>query len=621
MKIAIGKTAAGKNINFELDTLLVTRLLIQANSGAGKSWLLRKLMEELFGHVQVIAIDPEGEFATLREKFDYVLVGKGGETPAHVSTAAEVATKLLELRASAVCDLYEMPAVDRHEWVKTFLAALIDAPKKLWHPAVIIVDEAQMFCPEKGAGESVASGPMVDLTTRGRKRGFCPVWATQRLAKVSKDATSMLLNRLVGGTFEDVDIKRALDLLSVAPEDKREVIQQLKTLDPGNFFAFGRAISKERVLFQVGEVKTSHPKPGSAKHAAEPPAPSEKVRAMLGALADIPKVAEEKAKSLADMQKQLREAKTEIVQLRRSQTSMPVAADPKELRNIRQQLSESAKRVKVFRTALEELMKIIARVNVTGFTDAAVKPEELKSAMDAAASQIAKFAKKKLEERSSGIEALKKDVAQIQRRLTQILEKKEESIDVSLSVRQNEPFTVKPVTPRAVAPRVEGNGDLSRSQAGILAALAKAEALGRKQVRRSFLAALAGVSTTSGGFRNNLSSLRVASLIDYPGSDFVALTESGRNRAPEVDPPTSPDEMLEMCKALLSGSQGSILDALAKAYPEELDRDELATAAGVSSTSGGFRNNLSSLRTAGMIDYPAQNHVKLASWVMLEDAA
>lgn len=81
-KIIIGNTTDGKNAQIDVDVLLRTRLLLQANSGKGKSWLLRKLCELLFGKVQVIVIDPEGEFATLREKYDYVLVGKGGETAA-----------------------------------------------------------------------------------------------------------------------------------------------------------------------------------------------------------------------------------------------------------------------------------------------------------------------------------------------------------------------------------------------------------------------------------------------------------------------------------------------------------------------------------------------------------
>src|SRR5579885_2123176 len=191
----------GENAKLDIDRLLSTRLLVQANSGKGKSHLLRRIAELFFGKVQVIIIDPEGEFATLREEYGYVLVGKGGETPADPRSAALVAHKLLELKASAVCDLYEMKPAMRHEWVAKFIDAMIDAPKNLWHPCVVIVDEAHVFCPEKGAGESQASEAMIGLATRGRKRGFACIFATQRLGKRRKVAAAELLRVMIGGTF------------------------------------------------------------------------------------------------------------------------------------------------------------------------------------------------------------------------------------------------------------------------------------------------------------------------------------------------------------------------------------------------------------------------------------
>ena len=59
----LGK-AGNRNVTLDLVTLLTTRLLITANSGGGKSYLIRRLAEVLFGLVQVIIIDPEGEFST-----------------------------------------------------------------------------------------------------------------------------------------------------------------------------------------------------------------------------------------------------------------------------------------------------------------------------------------------------------------------------------------------------------------------------------------------------------------------------------------------------------------------------------------------------------------------------
>lgn len=131
--ILVGKNVAtGAPMHFDVMKLILTRLLICANSGGGKSWLIRRLAEQLIQIMPVMIIDPEGEFATLREKFNFVLVGKGGETPADCRSAKLVMHKLLELRASAIFDLSEMPLHLRHEFVKLISEAAIDSPKQLW---------------------------------------------------------------------------------------------------------------------------------------------------------------------------------------------------------------------------------------------------------------------------------------------------------------------------------------------------------------------------------------------------------------------------------------------------------------------------------------------------------
>jgi Helicase HerA, central domain len=620
MKIAIGRALTTKKpVAFDLDVLLTTRLLIQANSGAGKSYLLRKLMEEMFGHVQVIAIDPEGEFATLREKFDYVLVGKGGETPAHVSTAEELAHKLLELRASAVCDLYEMPARERHAWTQKFLGALINAPKKLWHPVIIIVDEAHIFCPEKGAGESEASDAMIDLATRGRKRGFCAVFATQRLGKLRKDAAAELQNVMIGGTFLDVDVKRAAETLGIPKgKDEREFAAHMKVVAPGTFIALGRAISKERLELRVGEVQTSHPKPGSAKHAAEPPAPSAKVRELLTKLAELPQIAEEKARTMAELQRKVRELQGQLAQAKRTQPQAS-AADPAQLREMRSQLAGLQKQYAGAKAAMEEAMKIIARVTAIGFDGLAIKPEELKGALDQAAEQIGKLAKRKIEQRNSDIEAVKKDVRRVQSQLSKLIDSKDSEIIVAVDVKRNEPFTVASHAPRPLRIAAESNGAITAPQMRILGAIACFHALGRSSINKATIAVLAQASSTSSSYSNNLGSLRTAGLIDYPQGGMVSLTKDGLAVAPQVDPPASAQEMLEQCKKMITRPQARILDELAKKYPSPVEKSGLADLVEASAGSSSYSNNLGFLRSAAMIDYPAQGQVKISNWVMLEE--
>ena len=107
------KFELGPGLKCDLAVLMESRLLIQAQSGGGKSRTLRRLLEQTHGKVQQIVIDPEGEFSTLREKYDYVLAaGSGGDALAHPRTAGMLAERLLELQVSAVVDLYE-PASDK----------------------------------------------------------------------------------------------------------------------------------------------------------------------------------------------------------------------------------------------------------------------------------------------------------------------------------------------------------------------------------------------------------------------------------------------------------------------------------------------------------------------------
>src|SRR5688572_3782013 len=100
--ITIGKSEHGNNLELDVARLIESRLLVTASSGAGKSWLLRKILEEVSATTQTIVIDPESEFASLRELRDMLLVGADGDLPADPRSAGLLARRLLELRISAV---------------------------------------------------------------------------------------------------------------------------------------------------------------------------------------------------------------------------------------------------------------------------------------------------------------------------------------------------------------------------------------------------------------------------------------------------------------------------------------------------------------------------------------
>jgi hypothetical protein len=84
----IGQTIEDGKLECDLPALVDTRLLIQANSGGGKSWLLRLVAER--AGIQTIVLDHEGEFASLREAVDMLLVGAPPTLPPCSSPAASV---------------------------------------------------------------------------------------------------------------------------------------------------------------------------------------------------------------------------------------------------------------------------------------------------------------------------------------------------------------------------------------------------------------------------------------------------------------------------------------------------------------------------------------------------
>ncbi len=611
-KITIG-TAHGKNVGFDIAELLVTRLLVQANSGGGKSFLLRRILEQAFGKVQAIVIDPAGEFATLREKFGYVLVGEHGETPADIRSAALVAEKLLELRASAVCDLYSLKPGDRHRWVQKFLTAVMNAPKRLWHPVLFIVDEAHKFMPEKGEGESEAKEMMLSLASDGRKYGFCAIFATQRLAKLDKSGASELTNVLVGPTFMDIDLERAHKALGIVNADKREFNEQMRTMAPGHFWALGRAISKKRLLVKIGTIQTTHPTAGSGKYSAEPPPAPEKVRLLLPKLADLPKEAEDKARTEAEYKREIRELQTKLKASERAQAiAVPAAVPPKTD-------PQQAKTIRELRTLLGDTMKILAKVNLIGFEGANVNTDEITAALLKASAEVQRIAKQKLEGRQQEFDRLKAEVGRLLKRAESQLS--EEHIKIDVEVSKNEPVTVRTVP--APAPRVinePANVDgVTRAQMRILAAAAEFHAVGIADVSKKWLAARSGASHKSSSYGNNLGALRSRGLLDYRNGQ-VYLMPAGMELAGPRKQVLTQEEMAASCKQLLTPAQQSIFDALYRTYPNGISRDELAEAAGASPTSSSYGNNLGAMRSAGMIDYGADKTVQMQKWIFLEAA-
>jgi len=306
-KLLIGKTLDGKDFGIDWRVLVKSRLLAMASSGGGKSWMLRKLIEVLYGHVQIIVLDIEDDFASLSELFDFLLVGKGGQVTADPRSAELLARKLLELEADAIINLYELKQHERIRFVKIFLDAMINAPKELWHQVVIFLDEAQQFAPEKTSSE--ATSAVIDMASRGRKRGFCLIPATQRLSKLDKDIAAECQNQLIGLANLEIDRKRAAEELGLT---NKEEILALKNLEPGEFFAVGPAFDRGITKIKIGAVLTTHHEAGKIQKSRAKVRVTAKMKAMLAKLTDLPQEAEEELQDKLSLKAKVRELQMEL---------------------------------------------------------------------------------------------------------------------------------------------------------------------------------------------------------------------------------------------------------------------------------------------------------------------
>ena len=560
-RIELGHTTAGQPLTLDVPRLVETRLLVQANSGGGKSWLLRRLLEQTHGAVQHLVIDPEGEFATVRERYGYVLAaaGDGGDCPVEPRSAHLLARKLMELRVSAILDIYELKQHERIAFVERFLTALVNLPKRLWHPVLVVVDEAHVFCPEQGKAASGAA--VVDLATRGRKRGMCAVLATQRLSKLRKDAAAELNNVLIGRTGLDVDMARAGDALGMVRGDRLV----LRGLGPGAFFAFGPAVADGRGIhqLQVGGVATTHPTTGS-RVAITPPPPTDEIRAVLSELASLSAAAVQETQ--------------DVESLRRENASL------------RGRLRHAEDR-----SGVDD-----AEVNRRVATVVAAVQQEANVRLRAVVGARLQTASTSLDGALETVRAGLFDASEASQP----------------PVRNLPPALPAARTAGAPPPAANGSPKLRAGERKILDELARRHPL---RWTRAQVATLTGYAVKGGTFGTYLGVLRRHGLIDEDAHG-VGVTPAGYATvgAPTAEPP-DPASALEMWCHRLRRGEGLMLRAVVAAGADGIARYDLAIAAGYELSGGTFGTYLGVLRRNGLIEQ--QGDVLVATDVLRPSSA
>src|SRR3546814_17351826 len=121
--------------------------------------LLRRILEESAELVQQIVIDPEGDFVTLADAYNHVVINGGDYNEREI---AAMGARIREHRASIILSLESLDIEAQMTCDAAFLNALVDAQREHWFPALVVVSGAPMLARTR-AGDLSDHGVTADV--------------------------------------------------------------------------------------------------------------------------------------------------------------------------------------------------------------------------------------------------------------------------------------------------------------------------------------------------------------------------------------------------------------------------------------------------------------------------
>jgi hypothetical protein len=224
---------------------------VLASSGMGKSYLTGVIMEETLETGGLICvIDPEGEHFTLAERYPMMIIGgEHAHLPLEIDAIDLYVETMLKFGLSAVFDLSDYLDEEQQQYYGHIADKLFNAEQKYRRKIRIIVEEAQIYAPQRTGMASATRSkkqlmdPVIvsqKLAKRGRKRAIDSLWATQRPASINKDILSQCNRFWFGGITAEQDYKAVKPFLNEAGISFAEI----KALQPGMFYFYSKGKTK-----------------------------------------------------------------------------------------------------------------------------------------------------------------------------------------------------------------------------------------------------------------------------------------------------------------------------------------------------------------------------------------
>ncbi len=573
-----------KKLNLAIDLSLPVDLAGQTTAifgirGSGKTNTAGVLAEELLaiGH-PIAVLDPTDCWWGLRAARDnkpgfpvFIFGGSHADIPLQESDGKVIAEFIVREQVPVILSLRHLRKAAQRRFVTEFCEELYHLKGKDTNrtPLTVFIDEAPLFVPQKVMGEVARTvGAVEDLIARGRNAGFGVVLISQRSATLNADVRTQADTIICHRVTAPLDRKAISDWFedNATADDLRGILTSLATLKNGEAWIWAPALgimSRAHVRLRYTFDSSATPKPGQTIRAPRQ-------------LADI------------DIEKLKGKLAETIEQAK--------ADDPRELKKQIADLTEKLERAKV------------------------AEPKPDASAVDAAFEKGAISVKKSLASAITKYE--KRFVAAIQEAIAKSFGEFEPPGMPEIDGLAGEVIAQekKAINGRdAIAPSARGRATVSspilqisknNSSVSSETKLGKAErailtvlAQFPEGCESGKLALLSGYRY-SGGFRNSLSSLRTAGLMIGENTEVMRATDVGVEALGVFEDLPTGDNLRKywLTHSSLDKASRAVLKVLLD-HPSGLTGLEIAPLCDPPyEYSGGFRNALSQLRTAGLIE-------------------
>jgi hypothetical protein len=273
------------DLSFPLD-VVTQALAILAKRRAGKSYLARRLSEQILKAAQQITIvDPKGDWWGIRSAADgkrpgfpvVILGGERGDVKLEPSAGEVVAKLIVEERVNALLDL---SLLRKHE-VATFMAIFLEtlyrlkAREQYRTPLMLLIDEADAIAPQKPQkGEERMLGAAEDIVRRGGQRGIGCTLITQRSAVLNKNVLTQVQILIALRTIAPQDLAAMDAWIDVhgTPEQRKALMESLPSLPVGTAWVWSPGWPTTDGIFErikVQRITTfdsgATPKPGEKR--------------------------------------------------------------------------------------------------------------------------------------------------------------------------------------------------------------------------------------------------------------------------------------------------------------------------------------------------------------------